>query len=578
MTSDSTSSQKPFGYWKNKANAVAETLAAAKRLRNPTRMPSGDEFRSLGLSSLEIAITKNFGGLPRFAEECGLQPRRLPNGFFDEIDTLCKALRLFAASQGSAGLMPTTDALKKAGEHSLVAAIAKHKGVEAVSAACSLPMSHNKKPAGFYDDFEAVAKGVCDFIAATGTWGIMPSPGELWDAGESGLAFAITSHGGFPKTAVRLGLPQRRKPIGHWTPETIEIEVLCFVSEYGEPGIFPTGTLLRTCERTDLENAFNDYPGGTRALADTLGLLILGGKPNGYWENKDNIVNELRAFIREHGKPGLMPTQDLLVRHGRQDLVNTLHRWAGGQTAFAATLGLQTVERPKNYWKDFNNLTKELLDFNSAFGHPGQMPSVSWLKGNGYTAIQTAINNYHDGTFAVAKRLGWSCANAGLWPRSEIEIVIAHELQSVVDVEIDHPKIETTQKKHACDIVIPRLGLIVEFDSWKWHHGVNNHGVDRFLLDQTKAADLRLSGWKVIRIRELPLSATHPHDVLVSGSKGTKALVDDVVRKMQVLCDIQSDAAEAYLKAPGLQRTENARQYIAAFLAERRGETDMPAI
>jgi hypothetical protein len=578
MPSDSTSGQKPSGYWQHKANAVAETLAAAKRLGNPTRMPSGDELRSLGLSSLEIAITKNFGGLPRFAEECGLQPRRLPNGFFDDIDTLCKALRLFAASQGSAGLMPTTDALKKAGEHSLVAAIAKHKGVEAVSAACSLPMSHNKKPAGFYDDFEAVAKGVCDFIAATGTWGIMPSPGELWDAGESGLAFAITSHGGFPKTAVRLGLPQRRKPIGHWTPETIESEVLLFVSEYGEPGIFPTGSLLRACERSDLENAFNDYPGGTRAIADRLGLQMLGGKPNGYWENTDNIVNEVRAFIRDHGEQGVMPTQELLVRHRRQDLVNALYRWAGGQTVFAAMLGLQTAERPKNYWKDFSNLKKELLEFNIAFGHPGQMPSVSWLKDNGHTAIQTAINNYHGGTFEVARRLGWSCTHAGLWPRSEIEIAIAHELQSVVDVEIDHPRIETSNGKYACDIVVPSLRLILEFDSWKWHHGVNNNGVNRFLLDQSKAENLRQAGWTVIRIRELPLLATHPHDVVVSGSKGTKALVDDVVRKMQVVCNLRADAAEAYLKASGLQRAENTRQYIAAVLAERRGETDMPTV
>jgi hypothetical protein len=576
MTSNAPTGPKPRGFWQKKENAVAETVAAAKRLGNAMRMPSGGELRELGLSSLEIAITKNFGGLPRFAKECGLQPRRLPNGYFDEIGTLCKALRLFAGSHGSADLMPTTDALKKAGEYSLVEAIAKHGGVEAVSAGCSLPMSHSKKPNGFYDDFEAVAKGVRDFIAATGTWGTMPSHGELWDAGESGLSFAITSHGGFPKTAVRLGLQPRRKPIGHWTPEAIQAEVLCFVSEYGEPGIFPTGTLLRTCERTDLENAFNDYPGGTRALAETLGLQILGGKPNGYWENTAHIADELRAFVSEHGESGVMPTQQLLVRHGRQDIVNALHRWAGGLTNFAASLGLQTAERPKNYWKDFDNLTQELLDFNVAYGQRGQMPSVSWLKDNGHAAIQTAINNYHGGTFAVAKRLGWSCTHAGLWPRSEIEIAIAHELQSVVHVEMDHPRIETSRGKYACDIVVPSLRLILEFDSFKWHHGVNNNGVSRFALDQAKAENLRQVGWTVIRIRESPLAATHPHDVMVSGSKGTKALVDNVVRKMAVVCDVPTDAANAYLKASGLQRAENTRQYIAAVLAERRGETDTP--
>ena len=559
--------QKPRGYWKDKANVIAKTLEAAKCLGHPTLMPSEHELRGIGLSSLAIAITKDFAGFPRFAKECGLQPRRLPNGFFDEIDTLCKALRVFATTNGTSGLMPTTDSLKKAGEHSLVAAIAKHNGVEAVSAACSLPMSHNKKPAGFYDDFEVVAKGVRKYIAATGTWGVMPSPGELCEAGESGLSFAITSHGGFPKTASRLGLPTRRKPIGHWTPETIEAEVLGFVAEYGEPGVFPTGTLLRTCERTDLENAFNDYQGGTRALAETLGLLMLGGKPDGYWENKDNIADELRAFINEHGEDGLMPTQELLLRNGRQDLVNALHRWGGGHTAFATSLGLQTVERPKNYWKEFSNLQQELFAFNAAFGSSGQMPSVTWLKENDYSVIQSAINRYHGGTFAVAKRLGWSCKHAGLWPRSEIELVIAHELQSVVDFEIDHPKVETANARHACDIVVPSLRLIVEFDSWKWHHGVNNRGMDRFVLDQSKATDLRQAGWKVIRIREKPLLPTHEHDVLVSGSRGTKALVDDVVRKIQVVCDIRTDSVEEYLNTPGLRRLETTREYITGKLA-----------
>lgn len=135
MAPEPLSDHKPNGYWKDKANVVAETLAAAGRLGHPTLMPSGTELRQLGLSSLEIAITKNFGGLPRFAKECGLQPRRLPNGFFDEMDTLCKALRVFATANGTPNLMPTTDVLRKAREHSLIAAIAKHDGVEAVSTA-----------------------------------------------------------------------------------------------------------------------------------------------------------------------------------------------------------------------------------------------------------------------------------------------------------------------------------------------------------------------------------------------------------------------------------------------------------
>jgi hypothetical protein len=345
---------KPRGFWKDKANVISETHKAAALLGHPTLMPTDTELRRLGMNSLAIMIGKTYGGFHAGAIACGLAPNRNPYGSLDDVKDLCKALRSFAEDQGIPGLMPTARLIRDAEAWHLQTAIAKHDGFYAVASKCCLSMTHDTKPAGFYDDFEAVADGVREFIAATATYGIMPSYGDLCAAGESGLAAAITRHGGFPKTAVRLGPPQRRKPIGHWTPENIESEVLLFVSEYGEPGIFPSGSLLRACERTDLENAFNDYPGGTRALADRLGLQMLGGKPNGYWENTDNIGNEVRAFIRDHGEHGVMPTQELLVRHHRQDLVNALHRWAGGQTAFAAMLGLQSAERPKNYWKAFS--------------------------------------------------------------------------------------------------------------------------------------------------------------------------------------------------------------------------------
>ncbi len=321
---------KPRGFWKSKTNVMAEIHRAAALLGHPTVMPTDTELRATRLNSLAIMIGKTFGSYHAAALACGLAPNRNPYGSFDDLKDLCKALRDFAKDQGTPGLMPTARIIRDAEAWHLQTAIDRHHGFYEVAEKCCLTMSHDTKPAGFYDDFEAVADGVRSFIARTGTWGIMPSSGELCDAEESGLAFAINSHGGFPKTAVRLGLPPRRKPVGHWTPETTETEVLSFVSEYGEPGIFPTGTLLRACERTDIENALNDYPGGTRALADRLGLLMLGGKPNGYWENTGNIASELQAFVKDYGEDGVMPTQDLMLRHGRLDLVNALHRWAGG--------------------------------------------------------------------------------------------------------------------------------------------------------------------------------------------------------------------------------------------------------
>jgi hypothetical protein len=566
--------QKPHGYWKDKANVIAETLEAAKRLGHPTLMPSEDELREIGLSSLAIAITKEFAGFPRFATECGLIPRRVPNGYFDEISNLCSALRAYANANNMPGVMPTTDALKKSGDHSLVGAIAKHGGVLDVATACSLAMSHDKKPSGHYNDFATVAEEIHAFIERTQTWGTMPCRDELCDAGESGLGKAIADHGGFPAVATRLGLAPRRKPNGYWTDERIDEEVSLFVSEYGEPGVFPTGDLLRNLTRADLDNAINRSEGGARAIAHRLGLTLGGGRENGYWEREDNLRREVLGFIEHHGEPGMMPTQKELIAHERWDIVNALHRVGGGQAQFAQSLGLQTRERPKGYWQNFDNLRDELVAFISMYGQLGQMPSPTFLREMGYASLLTPINDF-GGFFVVAERLGWSSTNATLWPRSEIEICIAHEIQSVVDFDLELHKLSDLPGRPDCDIVIPDLSLIVEFDSWKWHHGVDNNGVDRLLKDQTKSESLRNAGWKVIRIREKPLALTHAHDVVVAGTN-LKAHVDAVVRRMQEIVELPKDSAHRYLSHPTPRRTKEAREYIEQVLRTRRGEPVRP--
>lgn len=556
---------------KNHTAVAKRTKQFAREMGHPEKMPTEDDMLEHGESSLAIAITKFHKGFPKFAKRIGLQPRRQPNNRFQERDAVCRELRRIAARKGTPREMPTTGFLRLRKHFTLIAAIASHGGVRVVAAAAGLKLTHDKKEDGHYDDFARVRDGVLEFITKTKTLGIMPSHGDLCAASCSGLSAAITKHGGFPLAAIRLGLPPRRKTIGHWTPQTIEAEALLFIAAHGEPGVFPTSKLLRRCDRTDLENALLDYPGGARQLASKLGLAMLGGRPNGYWEDRRNIARELRKFISEHGQRGMMPTQALLLQHGRQDIVNALYRWAGGQTAFAESLGLKTSERPKNYWKSFDNLRLELIQFNQAHGTPGQMPSATWLIENNHTAIQNAMNQYHGGTFEVARRLGWSCMTVSLWPRSEIELVIAHELQAVADFSIDHPSIKTRKHNWNCDIVIPYANLIVEFDSYRWHHGVTRKGVKRAVADRRKSDDLRRAGWTVIRIREQPLGKTHPHDVLVTGKSGTKAIVDAAVIQMNRLCRLDKGRVDQYLASTKLMRKQQSKRYIRRILSERGG-------
>ncbi len=60
-----------------------------------------------------------------------------------------------------------------------------------------------------------------------------------------------------------------------------------------------------------------------------------------------------------------------------------------------------------------------------------------------------------------------------------------------------------------CDMVWPGRRLVIEYDGSYWHR----HTTER---DIRKAKTLREAGWVVVRVREQPLKALHPYDVLVA--------------------------------------------------------------
>lgn len=567
---------KPPGFWKSKANVVKETRKAARLLRTAPFMPSEQQLRKKKLSSLAMAITAH-GGFPRFAKKCGLIPRRVPNGYYNSIDVLSKDLRKLAEDLGQAGVMPTSTQLRKSRLFSIMSAIDRHGGFFKVADLASLQTAHGRKPNGHYADFANVAREVVDAVKQTGALGQMPSSGELSRLGRSGLTAGIIQHGGFYAVASQLGLKPGRMPNGYWNDATIKEHIASFIADFGQRGVFPTGGELRLNDRADLEVAISRN-GGSYRFARLLKLRVAKGRESGYWQKPGVLKREVLAFIRKHGTAGQMPTQQAFVAHGRVDLNNAIFRYGGGHSAFAARLGLTLNERPKRYWRSFSNLQNELVQFNKIFGHEGQMPSSPQLREAGFAALDSAISNVWGGYFAVAERLGWSSVNISLWPRSEIELQIAHELLAVIDFDIEqqeplsHKKAGRRNPK--CDIVVPQHKLVVEFDSWKWHSGVNRLGIERLELDRQKSRLLRGEGWTVIRIRERPLELTHKHDVSIGTAK-LKSICDDVIRRICELTDLSLNdhRVKRYLAAPSSLRTDACRAYITEHLKQRRGES-----
>jgi hypothetical protein len=63
-------------------------------------------------------------------------------------------------------------------------------------------------------------------------------------------------------------------------------------------------------------------------------------------------------------------------------------------------------KKPNGYWRDFENVRREILSFVATREGPPTMPTGQELRTAGRNALRVAIHEYHGGLMQVAQRLG----------------------------------------------------------------------------------------------------------------------------------------------------------------------------
>ncbi|KAI9165042.1 hypothetical protein LWI28_006495 [Acer negundo] len=161
--------------------------------------------------------------------------------------------------------------------------------------------------------------------------------------------------------------------------EVLKAELLKFISEHGQEGFMPMRKQLRLHGRVDIEKAITRM-GGFRRLASLMNLSLAykHRKPKGYWDNLENMQDEISRFQRSWGMdPSFMPSRKCFERAGRYDIARALEKWGGlHEVSRLLSLKVRHPNRHSNISKDKRIDFAESTDVGSG-GKISSKPFVS---------------------------------------------------------------------------------------------------------------------------------------------------------------------------------------------------------
>ena len=123
-----------------------------------------------------------------------------------------------------------------------------------------------------------------------------------------------------------------------------------------------------------------------------------------YWKNWDNVEAELKQAIEENG--GEFPSQVRLQENGKSGLSSAITIYHGGFPAIRKRMGYAFSEKPKGYWKNWDNIEAELKQAIEENG--GEFPTQKRLQENGKSGLVRAITEYYDGIGNVREKMGYA--------------------------------------------------------------------------------------------------------------------------------------------------------------------------
>jgi len=188
------------------------------------------------------------------------------------------------------------------------------------------------------------------------------------------------------------------KPKGYWqNPENFEAEAREIVDKFGH---LPSKTGLGKNGYSSFCHAAHKYYGGLIKVRERLGLKRLHFS-KGHWKSFKTVRERLEGVV---GKLGHFPTQRELTGLGECALVGAITKYHEGLVSVAEKLGYETNQRKRGYWKDWDNIERDLDKLTTELGH---FPSYQEI-GDNNNPLLRGIEHHHGGYNKVRGKKGLS--------------------------------------------------------------------------------------------------------------------------------------------------------------------------
>lgn len=223
----------------------------------------------------------------------------------------------------------------------------------------------------------------------------VPSYCQLDVLGYSYFGYHINKVGGYRTLREEFGEIQIIKEVGVWKSLDYTIQQAQKIKIKHKLENLPSFKQLDVLGHSSLARAIHKYHGGFHRFRQILGEKMRR-KPNGFWQNKDNVIREAQEFMRTYKLEtfSLKTLQEL----NYTTLMSAIVHHFGGLVKFREELDLKSGKEKvsKKQWKDLEFTLKYARNLMEEEGWE-QLPPERVLRETGNCNLSTTITRYHGG-------------------------------------------------------------------------------------------------------------------------------------------------------------------------------------